>query len=145
MPRCFDQGCPTEGADLAAFLVFNVKRLPIWQPCLDHRKAARRWHERAQTQLDRLLKLQVKKGHFFSPRDGQSSAPETHSLLNSIPILLGERLPPKIRSSLIRDLSPEGPFLTSFGLASEAPTSPLLYPRWLLAWSDLGAIHLPDL
>jgi putative isomerase len=124
----FDQGCPTEGVDLAAFLVLQCEALSHIAALLDHRKAARRWYERAQTQLDCLLNLQVKKGHFFSPRDGASTAPGTHSLLNTIPILLGERLPVKVRSNLIKDLSPEGPFLTPYGLASEAPSSPLYIP-----------------
>lgn len=119
----FDQGCPTEGADLAAFLVLQCEALSHIAGMLGHRKAARRWYERAQTQLDHLLQLQVNKRHFFSPRDGETAASESHSLLNSIPILLGERLPLKIRRSLITDLSPNGPFLTPYGLASEAPTS----------------------
>ncbi len=121
----FDQGCPIEGADLAAFLVLQCEAIAHLATLLDHRKAASRWHDRAQNQLDRLLKLQVKQGHFFSPKDGQSSAEENNSLLNYIPILLGKRLPAKIRANLIHDLSPDGPFLTQFGLASEAPASRL--------------------
>ena len=124
----FDQGCPTEGVDLATYLVIQCEAISRIAAELDHRKAAVRWHQRAQDQLDRLLKLQVKKNRFFSPRDGQASAIETHSLLNSIPILLGKRLPAKIRTNLINDLGLDGPFLTSFGLATEAPSSPLYIP-----------------
>jgi putative isomerase len=121
----FDQGCPTESVDLATYLVLQCEAISHIAALLDHRKASVRWYERAQSQLDRLVKLQTKKGRFFSPRDGKSTAPETHSLLNYLPILLGTRLPVKLRTSLIKNLSPSGPFLTSFGLASEAPLSPL--------------------
>jgi putative isomerase len=121
----FDQGLPTEGADLAAYLVIQSEAIAQIATSLNHRKAAARWYERSENQLDRLLKLQVKKGRFFSPLNGQSSAIESHSLLNYIPILLGSRLPAKIRNNLVRDLGPAGPFLTTYGLASEATTSPL--------------------
>ena len=119
----FDLGCPIEGADLAAFLVLQCEALSHIAGLLDHRKAASRWYDRAQTQLDALLKLQVKQGRFFSPRDGTSTVPETLSLLNSIPIILGKRLPSKLRRILVTDLSPEGPFLTTYGLATESPAS----------------------
>lgn len=120
----FDQGCPTEGADLAAYLVIQCETISQIATALDHRKSAARWYERSQMQLSRLLELQVKKGCFFSPRDGQSTAPASHSLLNSIPIVLGKRLPAQVRNNLVQDLGPEGPFLTNFGLATEAPSSP---------------------
>ena len=120
----FDQGCPTEGADLAAYLVIQCETIAQIATALDHRKSAIRWHERSQIQLSRLLELQVKKGRFFSPRDGQSTAAPSHSLLNTTPIVLGNRLPAQVRNNLVQDLGPEGPFLTNFGLATEAPSSP---------------------
>ena len=120
----FDQGCPIEGADLAAYLVIQCETIAQIATALDHRKSAFRWHERSQNQLNHLLELQVRKGRFFSPRDGQSTATPSHSLLNTIPIVLGNRLPPKVLNNLVRDLGPKGPFLTYFGLATEAPSSP---------------------
>ncbi len=147
----FDQGCPVEGADLAAFLVLQCEGISHIAALLNHRKAARRWHERSQTQLDQLVQLQVKKGRFFSPRDGETTAPETHSLISTIPVILGERLPPKVRRRLVEELSPEGPFLTPYGLASEAPSSekyipdgywrgPIWAPSTYLIFDGLAAV-----
>jgi putative isomerase len=119
----FDQGGPTEGADLAAYLVLQSEALAYIAECMGKPKAAVRWKERAENQLSALLKHSVHKHRFFSPRDGQTTAPASLSLLNSIPIILGKRLPDNILQTLSADLSPTGPYLTEWGYASEAPSS----------------------
>lgn len=119
----FDQGYPTEGADLAAHLTLQCESLGMIAGLLGKPNAAKKWQERANHQLKDLLKQGVSEKHFFSPLNGEKSAPETQSLLNYIPIELGSRLPKDIRRTLARDLSLEGPFLTEYGLATEAPAS----------------------
>jgi putative isomerase len=120
----FDQGYPTEGADLAAHLVLQCETLAFISKTLDKNKAAARWQERADQQLARLLTHSLKKDRFISPLNGKTDASRTKSLLNRIPILLGRRLPEKTLATLIADLSPGGPFLTEWGLATESPKSP---------------------
>jgi glycogen debranching enzyme len=45
-----------------------------------------------------------------------------------MPILLGDKLPTDAADLLAKDLSPDGPFLTEFGLATERPDSPHYHP-----------------
>lgn len=120
----FDQGYPTEGADLSAYLVLQCEGLSFMAEALGHKKGATRWQEAAGHQLQVLITNSVKDDRFFSPLDGRTEAPETLSLLNYIPIILGHRLPKRLRKALVADLGPNGAFLTPFGLASEAPASP---------------------
>jgi putative isomerase len=119
----FDQGCPTEGADLAAFLVLQCEGLAFMAELLEHRKGAARWQARAGQQLTDLLSKGMIENHFFSPLDGHSEAPNSQSLINFIPVILAQRLPRKVRKALVADLAPGGPFLTPFGLATESPQS----------------------
>jgi putative isomerase len=119
----FDHGFPTEGADLAAHLVLQAETLAFIAERIGKPKAALRWKDRAEKQLHALLKHSVRKHRFFSPRDGQNQAPASDSLLNSIPIILGKRLPEEILKTLSTDLGPSGPYLTDWGYASESPTS----------------------
>jgi glycogen debranching enzyme len=121
----FDRGGPVEGADLAAYLVLQCETLAFIANTLGKNKSAARWQERADQQLSKLLAHSIKKDRFISPLNGKKDAPRCQSLLNTIPILLGKRLPEKVLSALVADLSPGGPFLTDWGLASEAPKSPL--------------------
>jgi hypothetical protein len=120
----FDQGYPTEGADLAAHLVLQSEGLAYMARMVGKKVASLRWKKHSEQQLADLLAQGVKDDRFFSPLDGHSDAPETQSLLNYIPIILGRRLPKKIRKTVVSDLGPGGPFLTDWGLATESTKSP---------------------
>ena len=124
----FDQGCPTEGSDLAAHLALQTEALSFMAGVLGKRAEARAWKRRSERQLRGLLRRAVKGDRFFSPLDGKSSARDTSSLLNYVPMVLGHRLPERIRRRMAKDLGPGGPFLTRFGLATQAPGSPLYEP-----------------
>ena len=124
----FDQGYPTEGADLAAHLALQCEGLSFMANALDKRVASLRWAHRSEMQVADLLMLGVKDGHFISPLDGHSEAAASQSLLNYIPMVLGSRLPKRLRHTLVAELSDGGPFLTQYGLATEAPASPKYEP-----------------
>jgi glycogen debranching enzyme len=119
----FDQGYPTEGADLAAHLMLQSEGLSYIARAIGKKVASLRWKERADHQLSDLLTQGVRNNRFHSPLDGKIDAPETQSLLNYIPIVLGRRIPKNIRKALVSDLGPGGPFLTEWGLATESPSS----------------------
>lgn len=119
----FDQGYPVEGADLSAYLVLQADCLAYIAELTGRNKAALRWKLQADKQLADLLSHSVKDDHFFSPLTGSSEAEPSQSLINYLPLILGKRLPKRIRNALIADLQPGGPFLTLFGLASEPPSS----------------------
>jgi putative isomerase len=116
----FDQGQPTEGADLASHLVLQMEGLARMATLLGKRADSRRWKERSAQQLKKLLQKNLRHGRFFSPLEGKSRALPCQSLLNYIPIMLGRRLPAKALNTLVGDLSADGPFMTTHGLASEA-------------------------
>ena len=120
----FDQGYPTEGSDLAAHLTLQMEALSYMAELLGRHDESKYWKNRSNQQLDTLLEQGVNNNRFFSPLDTLNTAEESQSLLNYIPIVLGNRLPKEILEALLRDLSPGGPFLTDYGLATEAITSP---------------------
>lgn len=125
----FDQGYPTEGADLAAHLVMQMEGLARLAELLRRPDEAAAWRKRAAKQLRLLLKRGVKNDRFFSPRNDAKVAEPCLSLLNYIPMVLGHRLPDAVRHALVRDLSPGGPFLTEWGLATESPQSAKYKPN----------------
>lgn len=119
----FDQGDPVEGADLAAYLVLQCDCLAYIAELTGRKKAAIRWKTMAEKQLANLLTHLVKDDHFISPLSGNREAVASLSLINYLPLILGKRLPKRIRNALVADLQPGGPFLTPYGLASESPSS----------------------
>jgi putative isomerase len=119
----FDRGLPVEGADLAAYLVLQCELLGYIAETLGKKKSARLWKARAEKQLTTLLSHSVKDDHFISPITNTHEAEPSQSLINYMPLILGKRLPSHIRSTLIKDLQPGGPYLTRFGLATEPPSS----------------------
>jgi glycogen debranching enzyme len=124
----FDQGFPTEGADLAAHLVLQTEALGVIADAIGRPQEARAWRRRSHRQLRDLLEHSVRSGRFCSPLSGKHTAKATRSLLNCIPTVLGRRLPADILRNLVADLVPDGPFLTAYGPATESVDSPLHEP-----------------
>ncbi len=119
----FDQGLPVEGADLSAYLVLQCECLAFVANAIGRKKDARIWSQKAERQLTILLSHSVKDDHFVSPISGSHDVVESQSLINYLPLVLGKRLPKRLRTALINDLRPGGLYLTQYGLASEPPTS----------------------
>jgi putative isomerase len=119
----FDKGLPVEGADLAAYLVLQCECLAFIAEVTGREKSAERWKVRAEKQLSNLLSHSVKDDHFISPITGSHEAEPSQSLINYMPLILGQRLPQPIRNALIKDLRPGGSYLTQYGLATEPPSS----------------------
>jgi glycogen debranching enzyme len=124
----FDQGYPTEGADLAAYLVIQMNALSLMASWLGNQAESEQWRIRADKQLEILLKRCIHNNRFFSPLEGKDSAEPTQSLINYMPVILGKRLPEPVLKAMVQDLSPGGMFLTGYGLASESPKSPKYTP-----------------
>ena len=140
----FDQGFPTEGADLAAFLVLQCETLAYIAQMLGKEKSATRWQDKAKHQLHFLLKKGVTAGRFFAPLDGASDAPEAHSLLNYLPILLGKRLPETPHHRPVRRPGPRRPISDGLGLCFRITPQSKVRAGWILARPDLGPFDLPD-
>jgi glycogen debranching enzyme len=116
----FDHDRVIESPDLAGFLVLQMDVLVGLERELGDAGAAARWEEQAQEMLDALMTLW--NGRTFTAHSaltGEQAA--TSSLLNLLPIVLGDRLPMEVRESLAQSLKSH---LTPWGVATEPPTSP---------------------
>ncbi|MGY6024725.1 amylo-alpha-1,6-glucosidase [Streptomyces spinosirectus] len=108
-------------ADLAAFLVLQMRELAVLATELGRADTARRWTSIAEETQSALLD-ELWTGNRFVARgvatgDTWSSA----SLLDLMPIVLGEHLPDEIGSTLADRIKAH---LTPYGLATELTTSP---------------------
>ena len=124
----FDPGPVVESADLAAFLVLQLRELAELAGELGLVEAARSWNQAADRMRTALLELWT--GQQFAARAagtrqaGQQSWTSA-SLLDLMPIVLGEELPDPVRAALVRRIRSH---LTTYGLATELPTSPHYEP-----------------
>lgn len=150
----FAEGGPVATPDLPTFLILACDMLAELHA--DHRHVALAWREEG----DRLCALLIDRlwngrtfGHRLAAdpqrlRDGQS-------LIQFMPLLLGRRLPRDIADRLLAGFQ-SGGWLTPWGVASEAPESPLYEsdgywrgPVWaptvLLLWDGLRRQGRDDL
>ena len=116
----FDQGMPTEGADLAAYLVLQQQTLGYMARLLGKNKEASQWEQKAATQYKNLLQFGVSDGKFISPLASTGKAAPSQSLINYVPLMLGKQLDAKLSQNMVADLQLGGRYFTDFGLASEA-------------------------
>ena len=112
-------------ADLAAFLVLQLRELAELAEELDRPDDAARWAGLAVTTRTALLDELWAGDRFrtIGVHNGQKWS--TNSLLDLMPIVLGEQLPAHIVDALVERITPH---LTRYGLASELPTSPHYQP-----------------
>ena len=117
----FDHGKVLETADLAAFLVGQLRELARLATELGDPPAATRWNNTAD-QVRAALLDQLWNGTRFVARVA-ASGPDTASasLLDLMPIALGAELPTEIRDHLVTALKSH---LTAHGLATEPVDSP---------------------
>lgn len=117
----FDPERVIVSADLAAFLVLQLRELAELADELGLPDDARRWTRTADaTQAAMLDELWT--GDRFVARSAHSGATWTSSsLLDLMPVVLGEHLPENIGDALADRIEAH---LTAHGLATELPTSP---------------------
>ncbi|HVV18040.1 MAG TPA: trehalase family glycosidase [Pseudonocardiaceae bacterium] len=117
----FDEQRVVAGPDLAAFLVLQLRELAALAPLAGRPDAARSWRAQADRMQAALLD-QLWAGDRFAARTAASGHPHTtDSLLELMPIVLGELLPPEVHSRLAERARQH---LTPHGLATELPSSP---------------------
>jgi len=120
----FRDGCPVEAADLSSYLVIQMDTLAEIASRLGKKAESAKWREDARALLERFLKHSVRGGRFVSPRSASHAIAPGDSLIDWMPLILGNRLPENIRKELLAEVSREGRFLTPHGLATENPSSP---------------------
>ncbi len=115
---------PIESPDLAAFLILQLETLSQIALHLGRDGHSRQWEAQASDLLARLLEHFSRDGRLVALTSSTHQVVENGSLLLTLPVILGRRLPDSIREALVVDLGPDGPFLTEYGLATEEPGSP---------------------
>ncbi len=123
----FDHGGVVETADLAAFLVLQMRELAALAPMVGKPEEAPTWLERA----DRMLRAMTEQlwtdadGRFASRAVDSGRVTRDTSLLSLMPIVLGDLLPTLVHAALAARIREH---LTPYGLATELPTSPHYEP-----------------
>ncbi|MCK2220403.1 hypothetical protein MF672_042360 [Actinomadura sp. ATCC 31491] len=113
----FDRGRVVETADLAAFLVLQLRELARRAPDAD---AAARWSGAAGRMREAMLR-ELWTGDRFVARCALSGETwSSSSLLDLMPIVLGDDLPEPVHTALAARIAEH---LTPFGLATEHPSS----------------------
>ncbi|MBP2324886.1 hypothetical protein JOF56_005271 [Kibdelosporangium banguiense] len=108
-----------QSADLAAFLVLQMKELATLAAELGDESA--RWAERADSMLDAMMNELWNGTRFVSRGVTTGTVRSSSSLLDLMPVVLGEYLPRDVFSRLCAGVTEH---LTSVGLATELPGSP---------------------
>ncbi|MFF7051714.1 amylo-alpha-1,6-glucosidase [Streptomyces griseorubiginosus] len=107
-------------ADLAAFLTLQLRELAVLADELDQPEDARRWARTAEATQAAMLD-ELWRGERFVTRGADSAATWTSSsLLDLMPMALGEHLPEHVGKALAAGIESH---LTAYGLATELPTS----------------------
>jgi hypothetical protein len=119
----FDDARPVRSADLAAFLVLQMRELARLAEEIGDPSSAARWTREARTMRTALL-TELWNGTRFTSRavhDPDGTPRTTASLLDLMPIVLGDELPADVRAIVAEDIAGH---LTPVGLATERPDSP---------------------
>jgi hypothetical protein len=117
----FDDDRVIETADLAGFLVLQLRQLAELADEIDRPAEAARWNDTADSLRAALLD-QLWDGRRFVARSATTGHTRSStSLLDLMPITLGAELPPEVSNQLADRLRTH---LTAHGLATEAVDSP---------------------
>jgi hypothetical protein len=116
----FDGQNFVQSPDLVAFLVLQMRELARLARETGAQLAASRWTRNAVAMLAAMLE-QLWDGERFTSRTVAGSPRPTGSLLDLMPIILGQQLPAAVRAKLIAGVAEH---LTPVGLATERPDSP---------------------
>ncbi|MER6541347.1 trehalase family glycosidase [Streptomyces sp. NPDC001250] len=108
-------------ADLAAFLVLQLNELANLATELGRHGEARRWTRAAEETQTALLEQLWSGDRFVARGVACGDTWSSSSLLDLMPILLGEHLPGEVASALADRIKAH---LTPYGLATELTTSP---------------------
>ena len=121
----FDMGFPAASPDLAAYLVVQLDVLAELADRLGRPAAeSNAWRGRADGLLARMLERLWDGERFRALRPDGAWSPDSRSIIPFVPMILGDRLPPAVRATLVAGFRASG-LLTPFKVATEAPDGPL--------------------
>jgi hypothetical protein len=129
-------GLPVQSPDLCAYLVIQMDVLAEVAVRLGKTDEANAWTQRADDLLSQMLTYFWTGERFIAKHAHTRSVVGGDSALMLVPLILGQRLPPEVRASLVKEVRR---FLTDHGIPSEYSQSPYFMPDGY--WS--GAIWAP--
>ncbi len=121
----FRLGLPVQSPDLSAWLVLQMEFLEHTARQLGLLSEAEKWKEKGEDLLSKLLAYFVKDDRFEAVKVPEMEVVPSDSLILYLPLILGERLPKKLRENLLSGLLKKGHLAGSWGFASEPLDSPL--------------------
>jgi glycogen debranching enzyme len=124
----FGEGCPVRAPDLAAYLVIQMEFLAEVASRLGRPREPAAWKRRSGELLRKMTERLWTGERFVTRRAFSGEVAPGDSLIDFVPILLGDRLDADCRAKLVAALSEPGRFVTEHGLATESPRSPLYEP-----------------
>jgi glycogen debranching enzyme len=130
----FDAARVVESADLAAFLVLQMRELADLAARLGKPDASTRWHSESQRLLSAMLSLLWTGERFAARIVGTGELRTSESLLDAMPIVLGASLPAQVHTALAREvrrhLSEHGPATETIGSPHYSPDGYWRGPIW---------------
>lgn len=114
----FDDLPPVTLPDLAAFLILQMDVLSEVAEKLNKASDAVMWKKRADQMLEKMTETLFEEGKPLARAGFDMDIVENESLILYLPVILGKRLPEKIRKHLIQTLESDK-FKTAYGLATE--------------------------
>ncbi|MEV0901649.1 trehalase family glycosidase [Actinoplanes sp. NPDC049802] len=117
----FDGARVIETGDLSAFLILQLRELAALADALGRPDDVHRWRETADGIRETLLRDLWRQSRFVSRAVVSGTTRASSSLLDLMPIVLGDDLPTEVSAELATRIAGH---LTDHGLATEPPGSP---------------------
>ena len=122
----FDIGTPLESPDLLAYLILQMDMLEKLANQLGDQKEAEGWRIRADKALKDLIQNFWDGEQFHARKVGTGEYnKESKSLMNYLPLILGDKLPESIITKMVKDLKEPNSFISDYGICSESQKSSL--------------------
>ncbi len=117
---------PVKAPEIAAYLILQLETMALLAERLGQSDDAQHWRAKAHATLSMLLQKlwDERHGKFRAVRLGDGKSGEGDCLFSFVPLILGNRLPVPVRAQMVRGIATPGRFLSPYGLATEALTSP---------------------
>ncbi|WP_094094568.1 MGH1-like glycoside hydrolase domain-containing protein [Paenibacillus physcomitrellae] len=116
----FAEGVPVQSPDLCTWLILQMDFLKQTALKLNQPEEAADWERRADDLLARMLTTLVEEDQWIARKVPENTIVGTTSLMLYIPLLLGDRLPDRLRERMLGSLLEHNRFRTANGYASEA-------------------------
>ncbi|HAH62575.1 MAG TPA: hypothetical protein DCL73_10830 [Treponema sp.] len=116
----FRFGVPVQSPDLCTWLILQMDFLSETAERLGKKKEAAEWRSRSSRLLQTMLSVFTDGDELCAILVSSHKKIREQSLLLYVPLLLGNRLPENIRSTMLKNLLQKGKFCCDYGISSES-------------------------